>query len=518
MYEKIILISRQGTNNMANLKEILGRLRLKVLAVKEQGRPLEYTGAAIFEPGECVQPDTLYIIADVACIQEIPDVPGGCLILSKEDIHMPFEEYAVLSAALTADELCAKTEEAIRDYFRLALKKSRIYACIGHTNAVREITRTVADILGNPTGIGNAETRMIALEGPESNDATFREFSDFGYSSQTTIMHSRRMGVFNRIMKEEKPVLFNKSDRFKCRRILGKVMIGGRLAAICGVSEEYRKFEWDTVAVIETMIQVLETAIQNEFPLLMPQTREMILTRLFNREITDESALSAMMQSIHWEPKKTFCLCVIGELDPYMLTDAFPGIHAMAREICSSACICLYRSYLAVLVNEEDEKTCLQQLSLFRKLADDMNLSGAISGYYTDLMKTESYLQQAVQILVSSKMTASGENWFDFDHYGFNAALSVLPGRMQYVHPGIQRLSDQDREKSTEYMKTLKMYLECGINASKTAAGLFIHRNTLYSRLEQIEAISGLDLSNGQDLFNASLSLRILAYEKGVSS
>jgi hypothetical protein len=55
--------------------------------------------------------------------------------------------------------------------------------------------------------------------------------------------------------------------------------------------------------------------------------------------------------------------------------------------------------------------------------------------------------------------------------------------------------------------RTAEVYLDCAGSASRAAAALQVHRQTLYYRLTRISALTGLDLADGQDrlLLHASL-------------
>ena len=48
-------------------------------------------------------------------------------------------------------------------------------------------------------------------------------------------------------------------------------------------------------------------------------------------------------------------------------------------------------------------------------------------------------------------------------------------------------------------MQTVEAYLGCGMNISETARRLYMHRNTLMYRLNNIRKNTGLDLSNFAD-------------------
>ena len=65
-----------------------------------------------------------------------------------------------------------------------------------------------------------------------------------------------------------------------------------------------------------------------------------------------------------------------------------------------------------------------------------------------------------------------------------------------------------------ELFNTLRVYTEAGFNKARAAQMLFIHRNTINYRIQQIEQLCGIDLSNENLLFTLQLSFRIHAYRK----
>ena len=60
----------------------------------------------------------------------------------------------------------------------------------------------------------------------------------------------------------------------------------------------------------------------------------------------------------------------------------------------------------------------------------------------------------------------------------------------------LHTLLDYDRLHGTNYVYTLRMFLSQNDSPSRTAARLFIHRHTLYKRLEKIAGICGWDLND----------------------
>ncbi|MEU4035886.1 PucR family transcriptional regulator [Streptomyces collinus] len=59
-----------------------------------------------------------------------------------------------------------------------------------------------------------------------------------------------------------------------------------------------------------------------------------------------------------------------------------------------------------------------------------------------------------------------------------------------------------------ELARTAEVYLDCAGQAGRTAAGLGIHRQTLYYRLSRVEQLTGLDLDDGEDRLLLHMALK----------
>jgi sugar diacid utilization regulator len=73
----------------------------------------------------------------------------------------------------------------------------------------------------------------------------------------------------------------------------------------------------------------------------------------------------------------------------------------------------------------------------------------------------------------------------------------------------IAALVEYDRQKDTNLLGTLEIYLECGGNAAKASCHLAIHRNTLLQRLERIEKLCMIDLEEWQQRLPLLIALKV---------
>ena len=69
------------------------------------------------------------------------------------------------------------------------------------------------------------------------------------------------------------------------------------------------------------------------------------------------------------------------------------------------------------------------------------------------------------------------------------------------LHPALAAIKEHDRQHKTDYYQTLFCYLRNERRHQQTAEELFIHRNTLFLRLEKIQELWPLDLDDTEERF-----------------
>lgn len=99
-----------------------------------------------------------------------------------------------------------------------------------------------------------------------------------------------------------------------------------------------------------------------------------------------------------------------------------------------------------------------------------------------------------------------------FDDLGIYKLLcqDQLTGELERFYDiTIKPLSDYDKNKSTELVKTLEVYFKNNGNLKKMSESLFTHYNTVLYRMQRIKEITGMDLENSKDRLSLEVSLKI---------
>ena len=78
----------------------------------------------------------------------------------------------------------------------------------------------------------------------------------------------------------------------------------------------------------------------------------------------------------------------------------------------------------------------------------------------------------------------------------------------------VEPLLAHDRARRSDLVRTLRVYLAAGANASEAADRLFLHRNSLLYRLARIEELTGLDLKDPRARLALQLGLLAIEWRK----
>jgi DNA-binding PucR family transcriptional regulator len=87
------------------------------------------------------------------------------------------------------------------------------------------------------------------------------------------------------------------------------------------------------------------------------------------------------------------------------------------------------------------------------------------------------------------------------------AHAAESPGAEELLHPGLPPLFALQSKESL--VATLETYLDNGCDTKLTAEALFLHRASLYYRLQRIEALTGTSLKSGADRLALHSSLKL---------
>jgi DNA-binding PucR family transcriptional regulator len=150
---------------------------------------------------------------------------------------------------------------------------------------------------------------------------------------------------------------------------------------------------------------------------------------------------------------------------------------------------------------------------LARRAQDTLSLEHLVIGYsepcehLTDAHRAHEHARLAMHVAACALEHPSPAGWADLGAYRMLAQAAESPGADQLLHPGLPQLFAQPAKDSL--VATLETYLDNGCDTKLTAEALFLHRASLYYRLQRIEALTGASLRSGADRLALHASLKL---------
>jgi len=178
----------------------------------------------------------------------------------------------------------------------------------------------------------------------------------------------------------------------------------------------------------------------------------------------------------------------------------------------------IYQNGISVIINltfcRMEIPDILQSLAIL--LREGLLKMGASSELHDFLQIPQGYLQAKAALELG--MESDNMNWYyRFDDY----ILEFLITRgIEQLSPELLcsnkllKLKQYDKDNHTELYQTLKIYLDLERNALQTSKSLFIHRSTLFYRLERIQKIAGINLEDSKERLILRISYYILEHKK----
>ena len=246
--------------------------------------------------------------------------------------------------------------------------------------------------------------------------------------------------------------------------------------------------------------------------------------RVFLQSSTDEQISAAFIRAIeqpeerehyindllpHYDTDGTFQIILIttGTLDKMDTVERRRIAYRMQlylTNLTHNGHFFYYDSCFVVIINALSESQVHSIVSSFQKRLvrkmPETPIWVGISSQVTDISNLRTaYLRAKAAINMARDQE---KPLLYFDEMGIYKLLYSIPDKsllQELCQSKLGPLLEYDREHHASYADTLEMYLECGGSIQAMAARMFIHRNTIIYRMNNIKQLLGCDLETTEE-------------------
>lgn len=241
-----------------------------------------------------------------------------------------------------------------------------------------------------------------------------------------------------------------------------------------------------------------------------------LIGRMLRGEVVDSAEINRNLQSIHWKNTDRY-ICFVLETDLWQNKDIdHYSICRMVETKFPDTIPFCFVDRIVCITNLE--RSGIQRdvfLHLLAPYVRDHLFRAGVSYGFSEFSAFYHYYSQALAALEFGKQKHPNEWSHRFEKYALDYFSRYGTSRMEarhLCHPDLLLLAEFDRENSTNLLRTLQIYLNCGLNATTASAELYIHRNTLYQRMTKIESLIQSKLSDPAVRLYMQISFSIMDF------
>jgi purine catabolism regulator len=414
-------------------------------------------------------------------------------------------------------------EHILQEQYALAEQADHIHQTLTRLvlegGDLTELTRQMAEILHCSVTIEDASLRLLAYTNMGTTDEVRQRSIEQGKTPNEVVEFLRSRGVFEYLRKNPQPYHLSPAPEigFTLERIVSPILVGAQLFGYIWIIASDQPLTGLDYLVIERGAVVAALILSREEAIY--ESGQRLKTQLFEGSFDLDASfpLDGLPQAA-WQARlqNGYILLVIEADSPdrqslRQLANLVEK-HMKAEELWAT--VIERGRRLAVLVGTLEIARLCAVAESFAQAAQEKGyqIRVGVSAPSQRMDSLRLNYQQAIDALtVATALEKGNKQVWAYDDLGFlsNLLARSPDARVKNRYTDIlQKIEQYDREKNTNYLLTLETYLDHLARPNQAARALFIHRNTLYQRLDKISELWGVDFQEPLVLLNLNLATK----------
>ena len=374
----------------------------------------------------------------------------------------------------------------------------------------RALAECAWEMSGKPVIIMDGSLRILALAPDRDfpDDAEWMHMRKYGFASLEGLRSMRESGDFSEMLRREGPLYYD-SGVFSNPSIVSSILHGGVFAARVCMTGAFGPLTQADVKIVGMLAAQMEVRLRTNPDALegvgSSPAYSVLYDLLLGKKLDDRLIADRLGGVLGWE-RGAFCALAV----PAAASDeiSYRYYAGLLEHQLDCACVHFSGGLAAVLhLNGPSEAPALT--AAVRKFLTENGLAGGMSYLFEDVTQLHGHYGQAVTALGYG---GAAPGLYAFSDCAMRYMMDCFPQEKLriLVHPALFALREHDRASGSELYDTLRIYLQNERSLVKTAAALFIHRNTLLYRLEKLHKLVELDLEDPELRLQLELSFRLM--------
>ncbi|MCR5665637.1 MAG: helix-turn-helix domain-containing protein [Eubacterium sp.] len=394
-----------------------------------------------------------------------------------------------------------------------------MYSLMLQGRGLDALTDYAEQILGYPVSILDTSYAIVAVSsGMRKLSFGLDDSSDGLFLSVEEIQSLRRLQIEEKIYTLTEAFFIDTEDHPDTNWIFSAIRINHVMSgyvAVCLPSSSSATARELRLTTALSKICSVEMQKHDFFSEQTGLQYETFLTDLLDGRFGNLQRINSRLKLLNRTLGSYYCLALFGRRSPSG-SDFFNKQQlSRLRNLFHGSMSIVYQDILVLFIHQERPIQLTDEFTTpIVEFASRNSLRVSFSQPFADLVKTHVFFKQAYKTLKLCEQ-APGEL---FVGYSMNALPYVLFSNTDNtaleagIHYHLYQLQDYDATYHTEFVDTLRVYLEQDRNMAKAASALHIHRSTFFYRIKKIEELLDISITDSHLLFLYELSFKMWNY------
>lgn len=399
---------------------------------------------------------------------------------------------------------------------RISSGRSHLIEVLHSNQGLQAIVDKAYEILQNPIVVVDTSYKLLAMyrdASIEEDRMDLEEQRTLGYMLKSNIDAMNRAHIYEQARAKGYP-LYNKDQKASHGWITALVYIHGIEVGQIGVMDSRHPFTRVDFELIDFLCKTISLELQKSdfYRTNQGLMHSYLLSDLLDNQIHDSSAIEQRMASLGWDLTANLYIMLLTDSARNFFDGKAQLITQQLHHLMPSSRWVIYHGQIVFLVRYDDPSLIMHNEEL-RHYLEINHLSAAVSNRFDDIINIKKYYNQAAKAYEFGHRLAPDQQLFFYDDYIFYHMGQIVAENhdiKDFYHPGVVAIDAYDRKHGTNFLETLKLYLTYIDQPAAIAEKLFIHKNTVFYRINKLKEQFHLALDNGDDRFKIHMTIKLM--------
>jgi hypothetical protein len=354
-----------------------------------------------------------------------------------------------------------------------------------------------------------------SVSNADVDDIEWTSIVQEGYSSLEIIKLFKDNMYYSMINSANKPIIFEpKKTRHRC--ISANIRIDKQKVGCLVILEVFGSLKTSLLHLAEHLANILSYAVQKDK--VYQNTRgtmyEYFIFELLEGKSLGKSIVDNQLKYLGWKSDDKYYVLLIRMNEKDIQNSVIEYTGTLAEKTLKGCRSIIRGSDIVVIINSSRFSPAAQTMTeLIAEFLAGNNISGGLSMCFNRFSEIGYFFAQAGACLDIGLEIDPDKSLYFYEDYAVHHLIKCSAGNMdleKFCHRSVLELMNYDRLHRTDYSKSLKVYLSKDRNLVDTAKALFIHRNTLVSRIAKIQELLLLNMDDDDTRLYILLSYKVL--------